>query len=475
MTKINVNSAPRQLRSALARLISDFAQEKGIKPVGPRRARGETRLPRRATRDKKRRRRETAAPEPDIQWLDRGRAVWKFYILPDARALRRLCPDSSVPNKAVICADSSGNLGVIDPARLLDFLERSGAAFDKNTLRSLAEDVPAAPALPSDFHFKGTVQKNHQFLKDHYSLRIRAGFVPKPAAGQFLQLLCDPAAHAASPKYKTHSHGERKWPTLHGAELLSQRPFLRRPFSVASYGPPAPRDDLKDARRLGAGWLDLVNWLESEFEVIYRRVPGGPGTGALANYRVGSEIDVVGPLGKGFNLAPLPDIALLVGGGVGATPLLFLAEELVRSGVEVRLFVGAGAKARIPFRLSGAPKYRIPRFDRLGMHTIICTDDGSAGKRSLVTDPLVQYLEKKSAKNAKIFACGPRPMLAALEGIATRYDVPCEVLLEERMACGFGACISCVCGAKETGRTMRFTRICTEGPAFDAKKVMWHA
>jgi dihydroorotate dehydrogenase electron transfer subunit len=94
-----------------------------------------------------------------------------------------------------------------------------------------------------------------------------------------------------------------------------------------------------------------------------------------------------------------------------------------------------------------------------------------------VTAPLIQYLEKrkKAAGNVKIFACGPRPMLAALEGIATRYDVACEALLEERMACGFGACISCVCGVKEAGGETRYTRICTEGPAFDMKKVMWHA
>lgn len=259
--------------------------------------------------------------------------------------------------------------------------------------------------------------------------------------------------------------------------MMAKRPFLRRPFSLASCGPPTARDDLKDVRRLGAEWLRLVNWAELEFEIIYRRLPGGPGTGALADYCVGDAIDVVGPLGKGFGIAPPPDVALLVGGGIGATPMLFLAEELARSGVDVEMFVGAVTRSRIPFRLQGGPKPRIPRFERWGIHPVVCTDDGSVGLRSLVTEPLSRYLEKrkKSAAATKIFACGPRPMLAALEGIAAHYGVPCEVLLEERMACGFGACISCVCGVKETGRMARYTRVCTEGPAFDVRKVMWHA
>jgi dihydroorotate dehydrogenase electron transfer subunit len=466
VTKISVNPTSRQFRTAFVRLLSDFAGEKGLSPRSARTG-GKT-----GGQDNR--------PEADIFWMDRGRVAWKFQIMPgphtrkgDSRTRKKLYADPRLPSGEILCVDSSGNLGRIDPAELLDFFEKHSATLDRELIDSLARALPPTPEHTSDLHFKGTVSKNHQFLKDHYSLRIRAESAAKPAPGRFLQLLCDPAPHMESPKYAPQPYDFGIMPKVRKAELLAKRPFLRRPFSLASYGPPVPRDDIKEVGRLGPQWLSLISW--SEFEVIYRRVPGGPGTGALAAYKVGDEIDVIGPLGRGFNMQPRPEVALLVGGGIGATPMLYLAEELARNGVETLVFVGAVNKSRIPFRLHGAPKHRIPRLDRLGAKTIICTDDGSAGRRALVTDPVEEYLEKRDAPGAKIFACGPKPMLAALEGIATRGATPCEVLLEETMACGFGACISCVCGVKETGEKPHFTRVCTEGPAFDAKKVMWHA
>ena len=475
MTKISVNPTLRQLRSSFAQLFSDFAREKGLETAIPQRDGDKTRPFRKTARRKKIRAQEDAIPQPDIQWLDRGRVIWKFHIFPGQRALRKLCPDLSGTDKRIVCTDSSGNLGVIDPAALLKKFRENAATLDNDMVVSLARIFPPTPTPTSGYHFKGTVTKNHQFLKDHFALRIRAPLAPKPVPGQFLQLLCDPGPHGEKPRYRRHAYGGGRLPKLQGTELLSKRPFLRRPFSLASYGPPTPQSALKESRRLGVEWLDLVNWLESEFEVIYRRVPDGPGTGALSAYEIGDEIDVVGPLGRGFNLEPLPEVALLAGGGIGATPLIFLAEQLVMNGVDVRFFTGAVAKAMIPFRLHGAPKHRIPALEKLGVSTSICTDDGSAGRRGLVTDPLEEYLETHAGPGTKIFACGPRPMLAALEGIAIHYDVSCEALLEETMACGFGACISCVCGVKEAGRQPRFTRVCTEGPAFDVKKVMWHA
>jgi dihydroorotate dehydrogenase electron transfer subunit len=475
VTKISVNPTLRQLRSSFAQLFSDFAREKGLGTAISQRY-GDTKPPsRKAGRGKTNRVREGTAPQPDIQWMDRGRVVWKFHIFPSQRVLRRLCPSLKASDRSIVCFNSSGNPGVIAPAALLKFFGENGETLDNEVIESLARFLPPAQTPKSGYHFKGTVTKNRQFLKDHFSLRIKAPLAPKPVPGQFLQLLCDPGPHGEKQRYRRHAYSGGRLPKLLGAELLSKRPFLRRPFSLASYGPPTPQSALKESRRLGAEWLDLIDWAASEFEVIYRRVPDGPGTGALAAYEIGDEIDVVGPLGRGFNLEPLPKVALLVGGGIGSTPLIYLAEKLVMNGVDVRFFAGALTKVMIPFRLRGAPDHRIPALEKLGVSTTICTDDGSAGRRGLVTDPLEEYLENENGPGTKIYACGPRPMLAALEGIAIHHDVSCEALLEEMMACGFGACISCVCGVKEAGRKPRFTRVCTEGPAFDVKKVMWHA
>jgi dihydroorotate dehydrogenase electron transfer subunit len=407
--------------------------------------------------------------------VDRGKIIWSFYIFPSRRALRALCSDLGGTDKHIVCSDSSDNQGIIDPAAVLKYFRENAATLDDDVIESLSRLFSPTPRPTSRYHFKGTVAKNRQFLKDHFSLRVRASLAPEPVPGQFLQLMCDSAPHDTRQRYRAHAYGGGRWPKFRGEELLSKRPFLRRPFSLASYGPPTPQNALKESRRLGAKWFDLICWLESEYEVIYRRLPDGPGTGALSSVEIGDEIDVVGPLGRGFNLEPLPEVALLVGGGIGATPLIFLAEKLVVKGVDVRFFAGAQTKAMVPFNLRGASRHRIPSLEKLGVSATVCTDDGSAGRRGLVTDPLKEYLEKAKGPGMKIFACGPRPMLAALEGIAVHHDVHCEALLEEMMACGFGACISCVCGVKEPGRKPRFTRVCTEGPAFDVKKVMWHA
>jgi dihydroorotate dehydrogenase electron transfer subunit len=289
--------------------------------------------------------------------------------------------------------------------------------------------------------------------------------------------MCDPAPHAQAATYRSRAYREGIRPKLQGIELLDQRPFLRRPFSVASYGPSSQRPGAKNEPRYGGELIRLVNWLESDFEVIYRRLPGGPGTNALVKFETGDKINVVGPLGKGFSLSPAPKVALLVGGGIGAPPLCFLAEELLGSGVEVNIFLGAVTKSRLPFEMRGPRKERVMRFRRMGLNHGVCTDDGSAGRKRLVTELLAEYLERnqENPASSRIFACGPRPMLAALEGLATHYNLSCEALLEERMACGFGACISCVCAVKEPGRKAKFTRICTEGPAFDVRTVMWNA
>jgi dihydroorotate dehydrogenase electron transfer subunit len=476
VTTAIVKPARLQLRFALAELLSIYSNAKGLQ-TGGKLCRGGVGHPERVSTRARSSREHGAFPEPDLIWLHKGRPSWKFYMLPDAQVSHKLTPKLGFAGSVIICVDPSDNLGFIEPAMLIEALAESFASIDSLKVRSLARDVSAAPVPRLDSQFDGLVLENKQFIKDHFSLRMRTGLVRRPVPGQFLQVMCDPAPHAQSPRYRRHSCSDRRWPKLRGVELLGQRPFLRRPFSVASYGPSSPRTGSYDLGHPGMNVSRLVNWMEPELDVVYRRLPEGPGTSALAKYETGDKINIVGPLGKGFTLSPPPKVALLVGGGIGAPPLNFLAEELLNSGVEVRMFLGAVTRSRLPFELRGVRKDKVKKFARMRLNHVVCTDDGSVGRKGLVTQPLAEYLEshRDSLGSSRIFACGPRPMLAALSGLANHYDIPCEALLEERMACGFGACISCVCAVKERGQKARFTRICTEGPAFDVRTVMWHA
>ncbi|GAB4330441.1 MAG: hypothetical protein Kow0099_01020 [Candidatus Abyssubacteria bacterium] len=463
MDRASVNPARNAVRTNIMRYLSHFSREKGIE---------ERKESRRRTGGA---RSEKPLPPPDLVWVDDRREVGKFYLFPEAPILRRLGIKIEAASDMIVWVDPSNNMGLLEPSRLLEFLCRKTKSVSEEDIRSLSNELPPCALPSSRFQFKAEVLRNHQFVKDHFALRIRAGLIQRPVPGQFLQVMCDPAPHAQSPEYRLLQYDEGKRPRLRGIELLTRRPFLRRPFSIASYGL-SGRVSIGKSPKLGAEWDHLIHWLSPQMEIIYRRLPDGAGTQALANRQSGEMLDIVGPLGRGFTLSPLPRLALLIGGGIGAPPLLFLAEELSRNKVEVEVFLGALTKARIPFPLRGKAEVRVPRFERIGLAPIISTDDGSAGHPGLVTDALLEYLTQRrpDGEDTKIFACGPRSMLAALDGIANRFNLPCEVLLEERMACGFGACISCVCAVKQPGQEARYTRICTEGPAFDAKTVMWY-
>jgi dihydroorotate dehydrogenase electron transfer subunit len=469
VTRKDVNSARARIRLLLATFLSDYARELGFDATpGVRLKKKEP-----ATAVSVRAKRIDRSPEPDITWLKHGKPVYHFHLLAPPDKLPRLSQGAGFASDMIICADSAGREGFIKPKDFLRFLEKESVQADRKQVRALLEEAPAVPPLSPKSQFVGIVVDNCEIVPDHFSLRMKADFAREPSPGQFLQVMCDPVAHKPEPRYRSIDYSDDEMPALRGFELLERRPFLRRPFSIASYSPAAGGSASGPERK----FQKLITWLGAEFEIIFKRNPGGPGTEALARHRLGDEIDVVGPLGRGFTVEPVPERSVLVGGGIGSPPLVFLAEELVRRGSDVKVFLGALAKDKIPFRFADSNEGGIDRFEKLGIRPVICTDDGSAGVKALVTEPLLNYLERNPGvlSSTRIFACGPRPLLSALNGIADRFHLPCQALLEERMACGIGACISCVCAVKEPGQKAHFTRICVEGPAFDVKKVMWHA
>jgi dihydroorotate dehydrogenase electron transfer subunit len=219
---------------------------------------------------------------------------------------------------------------------------------------------------------------------------------------------------------------------------------LRRPFSIHR------------VERPGSG--AVLGTVEVVFDVV------GAGTLALSRLRPHDVVDVLGPLGRPFTPPETPTGCLLVGGGYGTAPLLFLATELRVRRCRVDFAIGAASAGRLLDAMEAK---------RLGHSLTVTTDDGSAGRRGLVTDPLPDLLARTGA--GQVYACGPMPMLAAVSRVAATAGVPCQVAVEEQMACGTGICFSCVLpvGAGDGAGETRMARSCLEGPVFDGAAVAW--
>ena len=210
-----------------------------------------------------------------------------------------------------------------------------------------------------------------------------------------------------------------------GAEFI-----LRRPFSIF---------------RAGGGRV----------EVLYQVV--GRGTRVLAEAAPGAVMDAIGPLGAGWRIPEGVAHALLVAGGLGAAPLGMLAEELARRGVAVTLAQGAPTAARLLAR---------ELFEGACRRTAYATDDGSVGTCGLVTTLTPELIA--ADRPDVVYTCGPEPMQRIVAAQAAEAGVPCQVSLERLMACGVGACLSCVVSTVH-GRK----RACVDGPVFDAAEVLW--
>lgn len=209
-------------------------------------------------------------------------------------------------------------------------------------------------------------------------------------------------------------------------------PLLRRPISIAS--------------------IDREN---GAFTIIYR--VQGRGTSLLAEKTEGEAIDILGPLGNGF---PVNEVnpgqsAILIGGGVGVPPMYELAKQLSEKGVTVVSVLG--------FQTANAIFYEkeLARFGEVYVSTV----DGSSGVKGFVTD----VLKHNSLNGDFVFACGPTPMLRAIE--AGDFAPSTYLSLEERMGCGIGACFACVCHTSEDPEGHAYKKVCTDGPVFAAGEV----
>ena len=194
--------------------------------------------------------------------------------------------------------------------------------------------------------------------------------------------------------------------------------------------------------------------------ILYKNV--GRGTEVLAGTRPGEELSMIGPLGHGFTVpAAGAETPLLVAGGYGMAALYLLAQRSPQKGI---VFVGGRRRVDILCETE---------FRALGWEVRVSTEDGSHGEKGLVTQPLVAELKRRAA-GRKLFACGPTPMLKAVGQLATEFDLPAELSLDEHMGCGIGVCLTCVVPIK-TDDGWEYQRTCTEGPVFDSRQVVWEA
>ena len=205
--------------------------------------------------------------------------------------------------------------------------------------------------------------------------------------------------------------------------------FLRRPISI--------------------NYFDKEN---NEMWLLIQNVGGG--TIKLTEKEVGETLDILFPLGNKFTMPKPKHKTLLIGGGVGTAPLLFLGKRLFESGLAPEFLIGGRSQSDIT---------QIEDFKKLGIVNIT-TEDGSMGERGLVTNHSI--LNSKQIN--KIYTCGPKPMMLAIARYATDNNIECEVSLENHMPCGFGACLCCV--EKTTRGNIC---VCTEGPVFNIKELKW--
>lgn len=194
---------------------------------------------------------------------------------------------------------------------------------------------------------------------------------------------------------------------------------------------------------------DLVSFL-------YRKI--GHGTTLLSQKKAGESLEIIGPLGHGFDLTSANPV--LVGGGMGMAPMLFAAEEMYARKKKAVVVLGARNAAELP-------KCILESFQRASHELHLMTEDGSLGEKGLVTAVFPRIIEQKQINS--VLACGPWPMLKAVNVLAQESGVFCQVSLEAHMACGIGACLGCAVKAKKDG----YLHVCKDGPVVDSTLVDW--
>jgi dihydroorotate dehydrogenase electron transfer subunit len=298
----------------------------------------------------------------------------------------------------------------------------------------------------------GRVLRITPLCREHVCVEAAVEGFPDSDPGQFIQILC----HDPQPAAPTlHEWPDGGFPSVGDPDFAGRQPFLRRPYSIA------------DQWRAADGTMHVC--------VISRAV--GIGSRWLETLRTGDTLDITGPLGRGFRIPRTDTHLLLIGGGVGIPPLLYLARRLHEQGRNaVTAIFGALTRELFPVRLTdepradGTPTRCVALPGGAPYPAIVTTDDGTLGVQGRTTDGLRKWLSEAGAdaRGATVLACGPDAMLKALAKMTRALEMDCQLCIERNMGCGIGTCLSCVVRVRDAGRPegWRWALTCTDGPVF---------
>lgn len=194
--------------------------------------------------------------------------------------------------------------------------------------------------------------------------------------------------------------------------------------------------------------ISLCDMDDRTLTFIYKVV--GTGTDAMSNMEPGQQLDLLTGLGNGYDATRSGDKPVLIGGGVGVPPMYYLAKQLIKEGKDVTVILGFNTASEM---------FYVEEFHRIGAKVYITTVDGSMGKKGFVTDVL------KELDYSFFYTCGPMPMFRAIEAVAVTDG---QYSFEQRMGCGFGACMGCSMETKKGPK-----RVCKEGPVMDREEIIW--
>jgi dihydroorotate dehydrogenase electron transfer subunit len=371
----------------------------------------------------------------------------------------------------------------IDPAEYLKYFRPTTASADSEN-KELGEITAFKAEIVDNIPVGGD-------SPNHFKLRFRAHEMPGIIPGQFIMMDTAPLTSAAK---SVNAVLDRKKHFLN----LNPQAFLKRPFGIhRSFYPNFEQDYLKKLSLPPTLATVMHTVFPHEFDIFYKVLENGVGTKELKKLKKGHKIRMTGPLGKRFDLRELRKEGVeevhIIGGGVGMAPLVFMAQALRFYAFKIRAFIGIESFKALKHSddlfkgFVEDPKdvklyvddLLATGVDRTNIY-VSCDKPGGPGKvipksnfhHGLISELYKMYLQQKHGrKKILAFTCGPMAMMEEINNISRKYKITLKALMEKRMACGIGVCLSCVC--KTRNGKEQYSRVCVDGPVFDAREIVW--